>query len=48
LVAEKFAIEGSNIAINYVSNEKTAQEVAANLEKEFKVKTFIIQGVSFL
>jgi len=44
LVAKKFAAEGSNIAINYASNEKAAQDLAASIEKEFKVKTFIIQG----
>ena len=46
LVAEKFAAEGSNIAINYVSNEQRAKETAAKIESQYKVKTIIIQGVS--
>lgn len=45
LVAEKFAAEGCNIAINYVENLDRAKHTAQKLEKEFKAKTVIIQGV---
>lgn len=43
-MAEKFAAEGSNIAINYVSNEERAKETAAKIESEYKVKVVVIQG----
>ena len=45
LVAEKFAAEGSNVAINYVTNAERGNETAEKIEKEFKVKTMVIQGV---
>lgn len=45
LVAQKFAAEGSNIAINYVSNKEAADRVASNLAKEYNVKTIVVQGV---
>jgi NAD(P)-dependent dehydrogenase (short-subunit alcohol dehydrogenase family) len=45
LVAEKFASEGSNVVINYVSSVDRAREAAAKLEAEYQVKTSIIQGV---
>ncbi|KAL1968875.1 hypothetical protein VTN77DRAFT_1236 [Rasamsonia byssochlamydoides] len=44
LVAEKFAAEGSNIAINYVSNAERAKEAAAKIEAQYKVKVVVIQG----
>jgi NAD(P)-dependent dehydrogenase (short-subunit alcohol dehydrogenase family) len=45
VVAEKFAAEGSNIAINYFSNDDRAKKTAARIEKDYGVKTIIIQGV---
>lgn len=45
LVAEKFAAEGCNIAINYVSNSERAEQTAKKIEKEYKAKTVIVQGV---
>ena len=45
LVAKKFAAEGCNIAINYVENLDRAKQTAQKLEKEYKAKTVIIQGV---
>lgn len=45
LVAEKFAAEGSNIAINYVSNADRAKETAAKIESQYKVKVVVLQGV---
>ncbi|EEQ87822.1 hypothetical protein RJZ56_002278 [Blastomyces dermatitidis] len=44
LVAEKFAAEGSNIALNYVSNEARAKETAEKLEKEFNAKVILVQA----
>ena len=45
VVAEKFAAEGTNVAINYVSNVERAKETAAKVEKDYGVKAIIIQGV---
>ena len=44
LVAEKFAAEGCNIAINYVTNLERAQQTAAKVEKDCAVKTVLVQG----
>lgn len=46
MVAEKFAAEGSNVAINYYSSEAQAKELAAKIEADHKVKAIPIQGVS--
>lgn len=46
LVAEKFAREGADVAINYVEREEPARELAARLGKEFGVRTAVIKGVS--
>lgn len=45
-MVEKFAAEGCNIAINYVSNLERAKQTANRIEKEYKAKNVIIQGVS--
>lgn len=45
LVAEKFAAQGCNLAINYVSNLERAEQTAKKIEKEYKAKAVIIQGV---
>ncbi|RFU77890.1 hypothetical protein TARUN_4358 [Trichoderma arundinaceum] len=42
--SRKFAEEGANVAINYVSNEEAAQKIADSLEKEFSCKAFVIKG----
>ena len=44
LVCEKFAEEGANITINYVSSEGSAKEVQKKCEKH-GVKTAITRGV---
>ncbi|OKL58853.1 hypothetical protein UA08_05643 [Talaromyces atroroseus] len=44
LVAEKFAAEGANVAINYVSNVGRAEETASKIKSQYQVKTTIIQG----
>ena len=45
LVAKKFAAEGCQVAINYVSNLERAKETAEHVYMAFKTKTVIIQGV---
>lgn len=45
LVAQKFAAEGSNIAINYMSNKEAADEVASDIASQYNVKTIVVQGV---
>lgn len=45
-MAEKFAAEGSNIAINYVSSADKANELATKIETDHKVKAVTLQGVS--
>ncbi|KAJ5083749.1 hypothetical protein N7456_013176 [Penicillium angulare] len=44
LVADKFAAEGSNVAINYMSSKETADKVATELASRHSVKTVAIQG----
>ncbi|KAL7794286.1 NADP(+)-dependent dehydrogenase [Trichoderma ceciliae] len=44
VICKKFAQEGANVAINYVSNAEAAQQVADSLEEKFSCKTFIIKG----
>lgn len=44
LVAKKFAAEGANIAINYVSSKDRAEAVAKEAVEEHNVKTALIQG----
>lgn len=44
LVVQKFAAEGSNIAINYMSNKEDADQLASEIATQFKVKTIVVQG----
>ncbi|ODM23508.1 hypothetical protein SI65_01097 [Aspergillus cristatus] len=44
LVAQKFASEGSNIAINYASSKDAAEKLASEIQSQFGVKTITIQG----
>jgi NAD(P)-dependent dehydrogenase (short-subunit alcohol dehydrogenase family) len=44
LICEKFAAEGANIVVNYVSSKDRADQVAEKC-KEFGVKTAVIQAV---
>ncbi|KAL1960199.1 hypothetical protein VTO42DRAFT_8742 [Malbranchea cinnamomea] len=44
LIAERFAAEGSNVAINYVANVDRAKQTADKIETEYGVKTVILQG----
>lgn len=45
LSVEKFASEGSNIAINYMSSKETAEKLASDVASKYNVKTVVIQGV---
>ncbi|KAJ5948498.1 hypothetical protein N7454_001805 [Penicillium verhagenii] len=44
IIAKKFAAEGSNVAINYMSSKETAEKVAGDLAGKYNVKTVVIQG----
>lgn len=44
-MAQKFASEGSNLAINYVSSREAADTLASDLQAQYKVKAIVVQGV---
>jgi NAD(P)-dependent dehydrogenase (short-subunit alcohol dehydrogenase family) len=44
LLCEKFAIEGANISVNYLSSKDAAEKVAAKVKNDFGVKSIVIQG----
>ncbi|KAL4808522.1 hypothetical protein BDV18DRAFT_100867 [Aspergillus unguis] len=44
IVAQKFAAEGCNVAINYFSSKDAAEKVASEIQAKYKVKVVIIQG----
>ncbi|GAT21688.1 NADP(+)-dependent dehydrogenase [Aspergillus luchuensis] len=44
LVAQKYAAEGCNVAINYASSKDAAEKLAAELQESYKVKAITIQG----
>ncbi|RDW61057.1 short-chain dehydrogenase protein [Coleophoma cylindrospora] len=44
LICLKFASEGCNVAINYVSSADRAKGIAEKIEKDYGVKAVIIQG----
>ncbi|KAJ5309197.1 hypothetical protein N7508_004576 [Penicillium antarcticum] len=44
LTAEKFAAEGSNVAINYMSNKEAADTLAADIASKHNVKAVVVQG----
>jgi NAD(P)-dependent dehydrogenase (short-subunit alcohol dehydrogenase family) len=47
LICERFAQEGANIVVNYISSQDSAAKVQEKCE-EFGVKSFIVQGVGSL
>ena len=47
LIAEKFAAEGCDVAINYNASQERAKLVAEKIEKEYKSKAILIQGVYY-
>ncbi|EAW11182.1 SDR family NAD(P)-dependent oxidoreductase [Aspergillus clavatus NRRL 1] len=44
VVAQKYAAEGCNIAINYVSSKDAAEKLASELQTQYNVKAITIQG----
>ncbi|KAF7904965.1 uncharacterized protein EAF01_005487 [Botrytis porri] len=44
VICLKFAAEGCNIAINYVSRREKAQEMKEKMEREWGVKVFCLMG----
>lgn len=44
-MAEKFAVEGCNLAINYLFSQEKAEELAAELAKKHSITAVTIQGV---
>ncbi|MCJ1315125.1 hypothetical protein MMC15_000441 [Xylographa vitiligo] len=48
LIAEKFAAEGSRVAINYVANTERAELTARKIERLWGGKVAVIQGVNRL
>ena len=45
LIAEKFAAENCNLAINYIASQDRAEQVAEKIERVYKTKPILIQGV---
>jgi NAD(P)-dependent dehydrogenase (short-subunit alcohol dehydrogenase family) len=48
LIAEKFAKEGCNVAVNYNASKERAEQVVEKISTEYKVKCIAIQGVGFV
>ncbi|OJJ02922.1 hypothetical protein ASPVEDRAFT_707933 [Aspergillus versicolor CBS 583.65] len=44
LVAQKFAAQGSNVAINYFSSADAAEKIAADIREQYNVKAITIKG----
>ncbi|KAL6229830.1 hypothetical protein BDW75DRAFT_234892 [Aspergillus navahoensis] len=44
VVAQKFAAEGCNVAINYFSSKAAAEKVASEIRAQYNVKVILIQG----
>ncbi|KAK5065089.1 hypothetical protein LTR84_000925 [Exophiala bonariae] len=44
VICEKFAAQGADIAVNYVSNKERAEEVAEQCRKEFGVRVVTLQA----
>lgn len=45
MIAEKFAGEGCNVAINYMASKDAAQQLAERIGKQYGIKTALLQGV---
>ncbi|KAL5048793.1 hypothetical protein BDW71DRAFT_9352 [Aspergillus fruticulosus] len=44
VVAQKFAAEGCNVAVNYFSSKEAAENVASQIRTQYNVKVILIQG----
>lgn len=45
MLAEKFATEGCNVAINYNASEDRAQQVAQKIRNTYDCKAILVKGV---
>ena len=45
LIAEKFAAEGCNVAVNYNASKDRAEHIAIKIAEEYRVKSLVIRGV---
>ena len=45
-ISVRFAQEGCNVVVNYLSSADRAKAVADKIEKEYGLKAFLVQGVS--
>ena len=45
MICEKFAAEGCNVAVNYVSSVDRANQTAEKIIAEHHIKAVVIQGV---
>jgi len=43
-IVRKFAAEGCDIALNYLSSEDRANELAGQMREQYSVRTAVIQG----
>lgn len=48
VICFKFAAEGCNVAINYVSSEEKAKELKGKFEGEFGVRVVCLRGVGYI
>lgn len=46
-MVRKYAAEGCNVVINYVSSKDAAEELAAEVREQYGVKAIALQGVLF-
>lgn len=46
VISLKFAFEGANVAINYVTSRQRAEVIAEQIKKEYGGKVVLVQGVS--
>ncbi|KFY86387.1 hypothetical protein V498_07516 [Pseudogymnoascus sp. VKM F-4517 (FW-2822)] len=44
LICDKFAQQGANVVINYISSSAAAEEIAKTIEAEHGVKAFAVRG----
>jgi NAD(P)-dependent dehydrogenase (short-subunit alcohol dehydrogenase family) len=47
-IGTKFAAQGCNVAINYLTSEEQANTLATRLESEYGIKAVTVQGVGAL
>ena len=45
MLVQKFAAEGSNIAVNFVASKERAEEIAEKVRTEYGIKAITLQAV---